>query len=153
MRARLVGAILILVFSLPFAAEPVHASASSRFVLSSHDTFNERYRVQLVSINADKTVVIVLERGVLFRAQPGERFCVASGQRCANFRLISADPRHQRAVLQAEQRPHTITDPPKRPNQAMERTATRRAFAFLATSTPVLRATRAFGGRRSSYSR
>ena len=39
---------------------------------------------------------------------------------------------------------------PKRPNQAMERTATRRLFTFRGASTPSLRVTLALGGRRSS---
>jgi hypothetical protein len=38
-------------------------------------------------------------------------------------------------------------------NQAMERTATRRAFAFSVVSAPPPQAMRALGGRRSSYSR
>ena len=42
---------------------------------------------------------------------------------------------------------------PKRSNHAMERTATRRAFASSVTRTFPLRATLALGGRRSSYSR
>jgi hypothetical protein len=40
-----------------------------------------------------------------------------------------------------------------RSNQAMERTATRRAFPFPVAWTPSLRPTLALGGRRSSYSR
>jgi hypothetical protein len=72
-----------------------------------YDTYNDRYNVQLVEIDADKTVVIVLEQMVLFRARPGQRFCIASGERCANFRLISADPRYQRAVLEALDPHHT----------------------------------------------
>jgi hypothetical protein len=42
---------------------------------------------------------------------------------------------------------------PKRPNQAMERTATGRAFAFRVATTFPLQAMRALGGRRSSCSR
>jgi hypothetical protein len=41
----------------------------------------------------------------------------------------------------------------KRPNHAMERTATRCAFTFCIITTSSLRSTRALGGRRSSYSR
>lgn len=40
-----------------------------------------------------------------------------------------------------------------RPNQAMERTATRRAFPFCVINTSSLRSALALGGRRSSYSR
>jgi hypothetical protein len=42
---------------------------------------------------------------------------------------------------------------PKRPNHAMERTATRRAFTFSMIKPLSLRTTLALGGRRSSYSR
>jgi hypothetical protein len=124
MRALLVGAVLTLVSALQIAAQPIRTSGSSRFVLSSYHTHNDRYNVQLVEIDADKTVVIVLERMVLFRARPGQRFCLASGERCANFRLISADPRHQRAVLEALD-PHHITTWQPRPNQALQPTAGR----------------------------
>jgi hypothetical protein len=41
----------------------------------------------------------------------------------------------------------------QRPNQAMERTAARRAFPFSVATTPPLRATLAPDGRRSSFSR
>jgi hypothetical protein len=46
-----------------------------------------------------------------------------------------------------------VPKPPESPNQAMERTATRRAFASCVTTNPSLRSTRAPGGRRSSFSR
>jgi hypothetical protein len=109
MLALLVGAVLILTFSHRSAAQPIRTSDTSRFVLSSYHTHNDRYNVQLVSINADRTVVIVLGRMTLFRARPGERFCVATGEQCADFCLISVDSRHQRAVLHAEKRHHTTT--------------------------------------------
>jgi hypothetical protein len=41
----------------------------------------------------------------------------------------------------------------QKPNRAIERTATRRAFTFCVARVYSLRAARAFGGRRSSYSR
>jgi hypothetical protein len=122
MRALLVVVVLILTLLHRLAAQPIHTSAASRFVLSSYHTHNDRYNVQLVSINADGTVVIVLGRMTLFQARPGQRFCVVSGEQCADFRLISADPQHQRAVLQAEKRHHTTTDR-SRPNHALQRTA------------------------------
>ena len=44
-------------------------------------------------------------------------------------------------------------EPPQASNQAMERTSTRRAFAFISAPTSSLRSTLALGGRRSSCSR
>jgi len=46
-----------------------------------------------------------------------------------------------------------MTKKTKWPNQAMERTATRRAFTFIVASTCSLRRALALGGRRSSCSR
>jgi hypothetical protein len=45
------------------------------------------------------------------------------------------------------------TSPPNTSNQAMERTATRRAFSFRVACALLLRSTRTLGGRRSSFSR
>ena len=110
MRAVIVGAIFTVAFLLPLSAQPIWASAASRFLLSSYHTHNDRYNVQLVSINADNTVVIVLEGPTLFRARPGQRFSVAlGGQHFANFRLISADPKHQRAILEADEHHYSTT--------------------------------------------
>src|SRR5256885_3555437 len=46
MRALLVGAVLTLVSALQIAAQPIRTSGSSRFVLSSYHTHNDRYNVQ-----------------------------------------------------------------------------------------------------------
>ena len=129
MRALFVGAILTLAFTLRLVAQPIYTAGGSRFVLSMYHTYDDRHNVQLVSISSDKTVVIVLDGPTRFQARPGERFCTVSREHCANIRLLSADPRHQKAVLESYERHHGTTNQ-SRPNQAMKRIAARQKITF-----------------------
>ena len=63
-------------------------------------------------------------------------------------KVLSPEGEYQRAMKKLRKRLRQQT-----PNQAMERTATSRAFTSSVTSAPRLRATPSLGGRRSSFSR
>ena len=102
MRAVVVAIVLVSAFALQTAAQLRPVSSRSRFVLSSYHVHEDRYSVNLVTIHHDSTVVIVIPGPTLFRARPGERFCVALGEHCSKFRLISVDVRNQRAVIEVD---------------------------------------------------